>query len=243
MGVSGARGAHTGQLGHPSKDPFQKMPGGGHIGCLSRQGQCVQISLNSKSHPEGRRVSPRQSGIWQNPRWGALLQPQKFSQPHTEGVLQEQFSSRLCLQPWVTGKVTHIPAPARGHSWPTPELHPQLSQLSGQWPLFFPPRGGAWRQEPCAQVPTLTRWPRGHGPCLLWSSVSPYKIDQRQRGLFRGVWKGLQGLEGAGELWLCSGSFSSYPRTGDRQEGAPCCTGLWSEACLVLKQDPWMPGW
>ena len=55
--------------------------GGAGLSCLL-PGSCEQIGGNLKSPPEGRRVSPRQLGILQNPRWGALLHPPEvFSAP------------------------------------------------------------------------------------------------------------------------------------------------------------------
>lgn len=69
-----------------------------------------ELEASSWGHEGG--ILQSQRAFLQNSRWGALLHSHaQFSQPHPEAILQEQFSSRLCLQPWVTGKVTHIPSP------------------------------------------------------------------------------------------------------------------------------------
>lgn len=112
---AGASCTHTGELGHVGKGLLAKTPGCGHVGRLPPgQGWCAHICLNLKPHPRGRRGGSFKAGgqFYKTLGGGPSLHLQaQFSQPHPEAISQEQFSSRLCLQPWVTGKVTHIPSP------------------------------------------------------------------------------------------------------------------------------------
>ena len=104
---------------------------------------------------------------------------QRFSQPHPEAILQEQFSSHLCLPPWITGKMTHIPSPLL-----QPQLcafflanpraaAPRMSQPSGKYPAFFAPQCGAVEVTLSSGPCSPTCWHHDHGLAPLWSSVSP----------------------------------------------------------------------
>lgn len=168
-------------------------------------------------------MSPRHWGTLKDPRPGHSSTRPKFSQPHTEGLM------RTILFPPLSAALGHgesdshpcpcATAPAPG---PTPEPRPQPSQPAGQ----------------C----------RDHGPCLRWSSVSPSLKQIKGKGAVLGHLERAAGAGGSGGLRIGSGSgsFCSYPGTGDRQEGrglaAQGC-GDGREACLVPKQAPRMSGW
>lgn len=104
---------------------------------------------------------------------------QRFSQPHPEAILKEQFSSRLCLPPWITGKMTHIPSPPLQPKLCAPFLvdpraaAPQVSQPSGKYPAFFALQCGAVEVTLSSGPYSPTCWPYDHGLARLWSSVSP----------------------------------------------------------------------
>lgn len=79
-------------------------------------------------------MSLRQLDILQILAGGHSSTLQKFSQPHLEGSLHEQFSSRLCLPPWVTGKLTQTPAlSAQPGLWAVPTLRRSGPDSLARW--------------------------------------------------------------------------------------------------------------
>lgn len=97
-------------------------------GCFSWSSSLEgQLSPTQQADIEGSLpISPQSGGVpkatRQSSGWGGSSQ---FS---PEAISQEQYSSRLCLQCWLSGSDSHpfhcLEAPALGLSWPMPKLCP-----------------------------------------------------------------------------------------------------------------------
>lgn len=143
-----------------------------------RQGWCVQMSLNltliliAGGCVQGSRALCKILG------GGHSSTFRRFSQPHAEATFREQFSSRLCLQLWVTGKVTHIPAAmVQPQLWAFPG-QPQSCTVGPASPLGNAHSCPHPEVRPGGRSPALRSRPsdlldRDHGPSPCWSSVAP----------------------------------------------------------------------